>query len=167
MKIVDIATEIFFDAGSPAETSIPAIAFWIRGKIGTLNTVLFENFQFNETTKEINSANGGDLSYEAIAIIKQMYRIYDYDIQIRTQLAALAVNSIVKIEDQGTSITRVNRNTINQTLSKIRKEEIDMLAYLIKSYHSREGVPLQVAGDDTQVGYTQQFPSSYAIYPRR
>ena len=37
MKVVDIATEIFEELGQPDYLSIPAVSFWVRNKIGSLN----------------------------------------------------------------------------------------------------------------------------------
>jgi hypothetical protein len=165
MKIVDIANEIFIDSGSPTDNSIPAIAFWIRGKIGSLNTLLYESFQLNETTLEILTSTGGELAYEAVAVIKQMYRIYDYEVQIRKNMNALASDNLLSISDQGTTITRVNRNSISQTYSTIRKDEIKMLTDLINAYRNRQGTPLQVAGDDTEVG--TGGPDYLTPYPNR
>lgn len=166
MKIVDIANEIYIDAGSPTDTSIPAIAFWIRGKLGTINNSLYEDFSLDEKTQEITSS-GGDLSFEAIAIIKQMYRLYDYEVQIRKQMNALAADSILKIEDQGTMIMKVNRNMVSQTLMQVRRDEIKLLNDLVTSYRIKKGVPQQVAGDDTIGGYYQDHLTWYPMYLRR
>ena len=165
MKIVDIANEIYVDSGSPTDTSIAAIAFWIRGKLGTINNLLFESFTYNENTLELNSGNG-DLSYEAIAVIKQLYRIYDYEVQIRKHMNALASSAILSIQDHLTTITRINRNSVSQTFAQLRRDEMKILDTLIAAYHSRESTPSQIAGDDTLAGSAAQFPA-YPIYLRR
>jgi len=169
MKIVDIANEIFIDAGSPANTSIPAIAFWIRGKVGTLNILLYEDLSIDETTQELVDTGGTPLDYQIIAIIKQMYRIYDYEVQIRTQMNAMAADTILKFEDQGTMITKVNRNMVSQTLRQVRKDEMDSLNRMITHYilGSHQAVPTQVAGDDTMPGGLTSPLPSYSIYLRR
>ena len=167
MKITDIANEIFIDAGSPTSTSIPAITFWIRGKLGTINNLLYEDFGLDSTTQELTNTSGTDLSYEAISIIKQMYRLYDYEVQIRTQMNALANDSIIKIEDQGTSIIKINRNMVSQTLMQIRRDEIKMLSDLVTAYRLKQSSPKQVAGDDTMGGYYQDNLTWYPMYLRR
>lgn len=166
MKIADIANEIYIDSGSPTDTSLPAISFWIRGKIGNLNTLLYEDFQLEESSQEILTSSGGELPYEVVAIIKQMYRVYDYEVQIRKQMNALANDSILRIDDQGTSITKVNRNMVSQTFVKIRKDEIAGLKDLIAAYHNKYSKPLQVAGDDTEIGFTE-YPGFFPFYLRR
>lgn len=163
MKVVDIAQEIYIDAGSPTTTSIPAIAFWIRGKIGTINNLLYESFTISSDTYEIFGDNGEEISPEAVAVIKQMYRVYDYELQIRSNLNALATDSILQVEDNGSSVTKVNRNSVSQTLASIRKNEIEQLDNLVTAYRSRSAEPSQVAGDDTVEGI---FISSFD-YVRR
>ncbi len=37
MKIVDIADEIFQELNEASNISMPAIAFWLRNKVGALN----------------------------------------------------------------------------------------------------------------------------------
>jgi hypothetical protein len=154
------------DSGSPTDTSIPAIAFWIRGKIGTLNTLLYEDFAYDPVTLEL-TANGGELSYEAIAIIKQLYRVYDCDLQIRKQMNALNADSIISWEDQGTAIRKVNRNTVSQTYVMLRKEELKTLTDMITAYRNRSSQPSQVSGDDILAGFLPIYPGYYPSYIRR
>lgn len=152
MKVVDIANEIYVEAGSPTDTSIPAIAFWIRGKVGAINNLLYECFTINEDTFEILNENGGEISPEAVAIIKQMYRLYDYELQIRSNMNALSLDSILRVEDQGSSVTKVNRNEVSKTLAFIRKDEILSFNSLVDAYRNRSSSPSQIAGDDTIPG---------------
>jgi len=170
MKVVDIANEIFVDAGSPTNTSIPAIAFWIRGKIGNINALLFEDFVLDATSLELTQADGSDLPYEVVAVIKQMYRIYDFELQIRTQMAAITANPILSISDQGTTITRINRNSVSQTFAQMRRDELQQLKDLVTAYHVKYSSPHQVAGDDTVAGrddYPALYPSWYTEYVRK
>lgn len=166
MKIVDIANEIFIENGSPTTTSIPAIAFWIRAKVGWLNTMLFETLSVNPNY-EISNDNG-EISLEIVSIIKQSYRVYDLEVQIRSMMNALATDSILSVKDNlgGTSFTRVNRNEIAKTLATIRKQESDFLQVMIDAYRSLMSAPSQVAGDDTLAGYSSGFPY-YSPYTLR
>lgn len=158
MKVVDIANEIFIEAGSPTDTSIPAIAFWIRGKVGAINNLLYESFVIDDTTLEIFKDDGSEISPEAVAIIKQMYRLYDYELQIRSNMNALSTDSILRVEDQGSSVTKVNRNEVSKTLAAIRKDEQAAFNILINAYRNRVSTPSQVAGDDTTPGF---YPGSW------
>ena len=54
MKVVDIADEIYRGMGSPTETSVAAISYWLRSNIGTMNNHLNTIFGVDDTTLEIN-----------------------------------------------------------------------------------------------------------------
>lgn len=166
MKVVDIANEIYIDQGSPTSTSIPAIAFWIRSRAGTLNTLLYEDLGISSNLELIN--DGVEISPEIVSIVKQMYKVYDLEIQIRNMMNALASDSILKVTDNlgGTSFERVNRNEIAKTLILVRKDEMKILKDLIDSYRSLTSQPQQVAGDDTQPGYNQPYPAYTPLLTR-
>lgn len=167
MKIVDIANEIFIENGSPTTTSVPAIAFWIRAKVGWLNTILFEDLYINEALELYNSS--GEVSLEIVSIIKQAYRVYDLEVQIRNFMNALANDSILSVSDNlgGTSFTRVNRNEISKTLVNLRGNETKFLQIMIDAYRSLKATPSQVAGDDTQAGSSNGFPYFHPLTVRR
>ena len=50
MKVVDIADEIYRGMGSPTETSVAAISYWLRSNIGTMNNHLNSIFGGDDTT---------------------------------------------------------------------------------------------------------------------
>jgi hypothetical protein len=168
MKVVDIANEIYLDAGSPTDTSIPAIAFWIRSKAGWLNTVLFEDFVVDDNTLELLNIDGSEIRQEAIAVLKQLYLVHDLEGQIRKMTNALAADSILQVTDNlgGTSFTRVNRNEVAKTLILFRKDEIKLLNQMIDAYRSLTSQPQQVAGDDTQPGYSEVYPAYRPFWTR-
>lgn len=152
MKIVEISTQIWYETGESTSTSIPAISFWIRSQIGKINNLLYESFYIDESSFEILGEDGVEISPEAVSIIKQMYRIYDYEVQIRSNMNALASDSILQVTDQGSSVTKVNRNSISQTLASIRRDEIESFNLLVTAYRSRSSSPSQIAGDDCTAG---------------
>ncbi len=151
MLIIDIANEIFIDEGSPSSTSLPAIAFWIRGQIGRINSLLCEDFQINLTTQEIFNCNGANIDIDAIAIIKQLYRLYSLQLQVSNNMNALASDSLLSVQDNfgGGTFIRANKNEIAKTLISMRKDEIEILNGLVGAYKINKGRPAQVAGDDT------------------
>ena len=165
MKVVDIADEIYRGMGSPVETSVSAISYWLRSNIGEMNNHLNTQFKVDDTTLEISftekDANGEEvvvtLDQEEVAILKKMYTIYDYDNRLRTILGAASYDSVVEISDGGTRIKKVNKSEISKTLATTKKQEQDQLDKLINSYKLRESSPRQVAGDDTAEG---QFPET-------
>jgi hypothetical protein len=151
MKVVDIANEIYIDSGSPSSTSVPAIAFWIRGKVGEINNLLFEDFTINDALEIVDG--DGEISFEAVSIIKKLYKIYDYEISVRSNMNALASDSIIEVTDQGSSIRKVNRNEVSKTFVNLKNIEEESLQRLITSYRLRGASPQQVTGDDEVRGY--------------
>ena len=53
MKVVDISDAIYRDLGEPSSISIPAIAFWVRENVGSLNNAINTDFSVNSTSLEI------------------------------------------------------------------------------------------------------------------
>lgn len=154
MKVVDIAEEIFIDAFEPSYTSVPAIAFWIRGKVGSINNYLCEDFIIGSNGEISNSC--GCISIDAVAVIKQYYRVYDLEHQVNNNMNALAgSDALIEVNDNfgGASYRKVNRNEISKTLLSLRKDEINILNSLINAYRIKKSVPSQVAGDDTIPAY--------------
>ena len=161
MRIVDIANEIYIETGSPSTTTVPAIAFWLRAKAGYVNTVLYEDFVVDPTTLEIYNNDGSEVPITVVSILKQLYKTYDIELQMRNLMNSLSNDAILEVKDNlgGTSFTRVNRNEIVKTLIQWRKDELHILDLMITSYRSLTSTPTQVAGDDTLPGYMDQYPS--------
>lgn len=154
MKVVDIANEIYMDEGSPTSTSVPAIAFWIRGKVGEINNLLFENYVINASYEIVNES-GAEITPEAVSIIKKLFKVYYYDVQIRGFMNAITTDSVLEVTDNGSSVRKVNRNEVSKTLSVLKKDEVLQLQQLITAYRLKGSTPSQVTGDDTISGETQ------------
>ena len=154
MLVVDLANEIFIDESSPTNTSIAAISFWIRGQIGRINSLLCEDFSINNSL-EVIDCNGDSFDINAVAIIKQLYRLYALQLQINNHMNLLLVDSLLSVEDTfgGGKFTRHNKNEIAKTLISMRKDEIQILNRLVSSYKINKSNPKQVAGDDTISAY--------------
>lgn len=151
MKIVDIANEIYIESGSPTSTNIPVISFWIRGKIGDINNLLFEDFTLN-SNYEIVDGGGTEIPFEVVSIIKKMYKIYDFEVQIRSNMNALTTDSIIEVQDQGSSVRKVNKNEVSKTFVSLKNTEEESLNRLITAYRMKGAKPLQVVGDDIVQG---------------
>ncbi len=154
MLIIDIANGIFIDEGEPTNTSIPAIAFWIRGSVGRLNSILCESFKIDGNTLEILNEDGSEIDINAVAVLKQLFRVYFLQLQVNNNMNALASdsNSLLSVKDEfgGASFTRVNRNEISKTIISMRKDEIDLLNDLVSSYKINKSNPRSINGDDVQ-----------------
>src|SRR5438045_1373414 len=165
MKVVDIANEIYIDAGSPTSTSIPAIAFWIRGKVGELNNLIFEDFDIDDDTFEILDGDGNEIPSEAVSIIKKMYKVYDFEVQIRSNMNSISTYSIIEVTDQGSSVRKINRNEVSKTFASLKSTEQQALKDLITAYRMRGASPTQVVGDDTIPGrYGEVTISDYRVW---
>jgi len=152
MKVIDIANEIYTEMGSPTATSIPAISFWIRSKVGDINNLLFEDFVLN-SAYEIVDGSGAEILPEAVAVIKKLYKVYDFEVQIRSNMSALSLDSILEVTDQGSSVKKVNRNEVSKTYALLKSEEQQNLKDLVTAYRMRGATPTQVVGDDTVRGF--------------
>jgi hypothetical protein len=154
MKIVDISHEIFTELGSPSDISIPAIAFWARANVGSLNNLLKTSFVENSSHELEQTLESGvvEIGREEVSVLKKMYIIHYYDLQVRGAIGAGAWDSVIEISDSGSRIRKVNRSEVGKTLAQIKKEEQLQLDKHVHAYSSRLAGPRQVAGDDTVSG---------------
>ena len=159
MKVVDIADDIFRELGSPTSLSIPAIAFYVRGAVGSLNSYINTSYELNSSleieetiTDNTGTTSTTEIGIEESSILKKMYMVHFYDSKIRTNLTSLDADTIVEVTDQGSSVRKVNKNEVSKTLLAIRNQEYENLQKLISSYKISKSCPNQVAGDDTVQG---------------
>lgn len=154
MKVADIANEIFLENGSPTDTSIASIAFWVRSNVGQLNAKLYESFYVDPNNGfEIFKCDGQLIGKLAAAIIKKMYEVYRVQLDIRKLMAGMQVDMVLSAEDQGFKVVRLNRSEILKTLNTMKETALKELTDLVHNYRSYHGAPTQVAGDDTEKGY--------------
>jgi hypothetical protein len=159
MKVVTIADQIFKELDEPSDLSVPAIAYWVRNKIGELNDLIFTNFQINEVTLEVLDENGVEISEKAAAILKKMYSIHRLNSKIRARILALESNSVIEVSDDGATVRMVNKNEVIKSLTSLKKQESDELYKLVNGFILGDATPLQVAGDDTESH--NNFPKFY------
>mgnify|MGYP006982546400 CR=1 FL=1 len=117
MKVVDIADEIHRELGSPTDYSISAIAFWVRTNIGELNNLIMANYSINDSTLEVQDdcAAPNEITPEAVSLLKKMYNIHYYDLEIKKNLIAISSDSVIEVADQGSSVRKINRNEVSKT----------------------------------------------------
>ena len=164
-KIVDISDELFNELGEPDDISIASVAFWLRTNIGSLNVLLNKDYSINESTLEIESINNNFTTNEK-SIFKKLYIIHYYDRQLRKTLVSVSLDSVVSISDEGSSVTKVNKNELSKTFAGIKKQEMAELKELLNKYELNEVAPLQVAGDDSIPGLSTEGDQSVNIYNR-
>ena len=154
MKITDISHEIFTELGSPTNLSIPAIAFWLRTNVGTLNNLINTGFVLNashEIEQTVDSVTT-EIGREESSILKKLHLVHFYDTLVRDSIGAASWNSVIEVTDMNARVRKINRSEVGKTLAQVKKEENVQLEKLVISYKSGNATPLQVAGDDTIVG---------------
>ena len=155
MKVQDIADELYREVGTPTTLSIPTIAYWLRVNIGTLNNLIHCEFSINDTTKEITQLVDDvetEINEQQKSILKKLYVIHYYDVQLRSSLGAASVDGVIEVSSDGASVRKVNKNELSKTYSYVKRQETEELHKLIASYKSTQSSPRQVAGDDTVEG---------------
>jgi len=161
MKVVDIANEIYLENSSPSDTSIPAIAFWVRSNVGKLNAVLYEHFYIDPITHDIYKCPLWEIGSMAGSIIKVMYKVYRIELDIRNMLVSAINDTVLKATDQEFSVEKLNKSELLKTLTSYKKDTLKELQDLVHNYRSYHGEPSQVAGDDTVMGHYVGITSQY------
>jgi hypothetical protein len=151
MKVVDIATEIYINKGEPTDTSVAAIAYWVRANIGKLNSLIYSCFTIN-TSLEIVDEDGNEINIDAAAILKQMWEVDRYDTLINNQVTSLGTDDIIEYSEGGSTIRKTNKNEVIKSFRSLKEEEGKELSDLIARYNMKGASPRQVAGDDTEIG---------------
>jgi hypothetical protein len=165
-KIVDLANELYDELGEPVDISVPSIAYWLRSNIGDLNIMINKKFYIDETTLEITSEDADLFGNVEKSIFKMIYSIHYYERLFRNALYAATQDSVISISDEGSSVTKINKNELAKNYASLRKEINDELNVLTKNYNLNEAKPLQVAGDDTIPGFSNEGNQSANIYHR-
>ena len=175
MKVVDIADELHRELGEPTSLSIPAIAYWLRTNIGALNNYINTAYTINTTTFEIEQLETDSSGAEATieigeeerAIFKKMYGVHFYEIKLRDNITSLATDTVISVSDDGSSVTKVNRNEVYILYQNIKRQEYSELKDMINSFKLMKATPLQVAGDDTVKGsYNVTVSTDSSLYSR-
>ncbi len=152
MRVVDIANELWYsDLDETTETSIAAIAFWLRSNIGKLNEMIRTDYVIDETTLEIvDDSNGEEIGTSEAAIYKQMYLIYWYNRQANNFLGASSASVLLEVTSDGATVRTVNRNEIAKSYLVLLKESKGEFKTLINNYTFKKSTPRHVFGDDTE-----------------
>ena len=164
MKVQDIADEVYRELDSPTALSIPAIAYWLRVNIGALNNLIHANFYINSTTLEIEHVVCDvvtEINEEEKAILKKMYLVHYYDVQLRASLGAASTDGVLEVSSDGSTVRKINKNELSKTYSFVRRQENADLDRLVTSYKSSLSTPRQVAGDATVEGVHTPSTTTY------
>ena len=140
---------------------------------GSFVSPQYEPQAFNEATGALGLSVSGDngaasvpaivsIQPEEASILKKMYIVHYYDQQIRTTVGAASSDPVVEVASDGSRVRKINKNELSKTYLSLKREEYNELTDLINAYKLRKASPVQVAGDDTQVG---QYSIDYDGYP--
>ena len=118
MKVVDIAEEAYRELATPSSLSVPAIAYWLRNNVGYLNTLLNTSYVINGTSLEIEETTTdvagktttSEIGVDESNILKKLYLIHFYYLKIRANIINVENDSIISVSDDGSSVTKVNKN---------------------------------------------------------
>ena len=159
MNVATIADEVFRELGEPSSLSISPITFWLRTNIGGLNSYINKSYEIDINTYEILPQIG----ISEVAILKQMYIVHYYDVQLRGALVNASTDAVVELESDGSRIRKINKSELGKTWLSYRNSAYDQLISMINSYKLGQSHPVQVAGDDTIEG---QYNAGYEYLNR-
>jgi hypothetical protein len=143
--VIDIAQEIYHELFEPSDISIGSIIFWLRANIGELNTRIVGSYALDTELMNITP----ELSDEAKAIFKKMYQLHYTNKQIRDNLGASGIQSVIEVDEFGSKVKMTNKTETAKTYVVLRKEIVIELDRMINDFRSNEASPRQVCGDDT------------------
>jgi len=155
MKIVDVADELFRELGQPSTISIPAIAYWLRTNLGTLNNYINTLFYVEESSLEIVQKlddKTTNIGIDEASILKKMYTVYYYETLVRTNITNAESDTVIAVNSDGMGVRKTSKTAIGQNLINIKKQEWQELQLMVNYYKSNKAIPRQVAGDDTVAG---------------
>jgi len=160
MKIADIASEVYNELGSPTDFSIPVVAYWLRANIGLLNASINTQYYVNPVNLEIEQIDPNspfppsviEIGEDEKAVIKLMFTVHYYDIQIRKNMLNYNLRPIVEITSDGHSIRTLSQTEVGKNLYMFRKGIAEEMQQYISWYKISHAIPLAVCGDDYIAG---------------
>ena len=117
-----------------------------------MDSFINTTYNVDSTTYELNDSDSVEIGENEKAILKKMYFVHYYDLKIRENIINISSDSVISVSDDGSSVTKINKNEITKALSQIKRQEYDQLQDLINAYKLDKSSPMQVAGDDTEIG---------------
>jgi hypothetical protein len=156
MKVVDISDAIYRDLGEPSSLSIPAIAFWVRENVGSLNNAINTEFFIKFDSLEIQRKIDGhdtNIGIDEASILKKMFTVHYYDTKIRASVVAVETDSVVEVSSDGMRVRKTSKTDIIRNLTSLKRLETEELNRMVAYYKVHKAIPRQVVGDDTVQGF--------------
>lgn len=161
--ILTIAQNTYDELDNPTDTSITAIASWMRNNLGRLNTAINTVFVLNS-----DLSVSPDIDLEAQNILTKMYLIRYYDKQIRSNLGASAIDPVRRVSSDGFTVEKLVTSDFAKIWNESKKTLIEDLDKAIRDYRVNKSQTVQVAGNDDTPGssyydgvYIRTLPTFY------
>lgn len=152
--LLEVSERISQSLGNPTSPTPGVIQYYLRHNIGVLNTLLNTTYTINASDGTINP----DLAEDDAAIFQTMYFIYHYDTNVRSNLGAAGIDSILEVAENGAVVRMTNRNSLALTYVQMKKQEQENLNNMVAFYRGNRATPDQVAGeDDVDVLYSTNY----------
>lgn len=133
INLSQVSDELYREVDDAENTSISKIAFWLRAKVGSLNSLISTNFEVDETSLEYSP----ELTPDEAAILKEMYWIYYYDLRFKESIGA-AGYTIVEAKEGDSTVRRTARTEFGKLYLQSKKDHQETLKDLVFKYrHNR------------------------------
>lgn len=151
--LLDFATGIYEDLGSPTDITVSYISGWLYNHIGDLNIAIDQTYSgLNETISPFPS---GDEQ----AIYQNMFNIKYYNRASLSSIGAAGTSSWTEIEDDGSRVKRVSKLDLSKSYLAMAKSANEDLATQIAAYQMNRARPQQSVGDDANYPDAPIYPS--------
>lgn len=161
--INDLASEVRDELGITSSPSESAVILWFRTNYSKLNNAISRNYAVSNDggsptvtyylKETLTDGSLQEITYDEAAILKKFYHVYFYDTKIRENVGAAATDATIEVTSDGMSVRKVSKTEIGRNLVSFKKMETDELKMMISNYQVAKANPVQIAGDDTVVGY--------------
>lgn len=143
--ITQISDETYEELGRPDDTSISAIAFWMRSNIGTLNILINKSFVLNS-----DESITPEIDRDARNILTRMFEVRYYAKKLLNTTGAAGYSPVKRVNSDGMSVEYMEVSNMCKVWLEAKKEAQLELDTLVNAYKVDKVMPNQVAGDDTE-----------------
>jgi hypothetical protein len=144
-SITQIADNIFEDLGRPTDTTLSAIAFWLRNNLGNLNISTNQNYILNQ-----DESVSPNINSDSYGVFAAMYRVRYFEKKYINGLSTAGYDIPTEVTSDGMTVRLESKIALSKFWSEAQKTAQSELNDLINAYKVDKNLPLQVAGDDDQ-----------------
>ena len=90
---------------------------------GRLNSAINTSYSVSDTTYEIQQKINDtetNISIDAAAILKKMYIVYYYDVQIRANITGVETDAVVEVSSDGMRVRKTSKTEIIRHLTTFK-----------------------------------------------